>query len=97
MGQKLKVYGGHMYGGKFGHRGSRVIVAAHSWKEAAKLVDTPLGHLKGFWSMTGNPWELEIALAKPLTVFYVPDPEQYKVRADFKEWAPLPSARRSRS
>lgn len=88
MGPKLKVYGGHLYGGKFGPRGSRVIVAAYSWQEAGRLVETSYNHLKRFWCVTGNAWECETALAKPLTVFYVPDPEQYKVKADFKEWTP---------
>ncbi len=82
---KLKVYGGHLFGGKFGHRGSRVIVAAHSWIEVARLVDTPLGHLKNYWTMTGNPRELEVALGKPMAVFFVSDDEAYKSEPDFQE------------
>ena len=82
----LKVYGGHLFGGKFGPRGSRVIVAAHSWQEAARLVETPVGHLKKFWAMTGNQHELGIALPKPLTVFFIEDEHHWDEKANYKEW-----------
>lgn len=88
MGPKLKVYGGHLYGSKFGPRGSRVVVAAHSWQEAGRLVKTSYNYLKRFWSVTENVWAVEVALAKPLAVFYVPDSQRYKAKADFKEWTP---------
>lgn len=82
---KLKVYGGHLYGSEFGRRGSRVIVAAHSWTEVARLVDTPLGHLRNYWAMTWNYHELKVALGKPMTVFFVADSEAYKSEPDFRE------------
>lgn len=82
----LKVYGGHLHGSGFGPRGSRVIVAAHSWEEAARLVDTPLGHLKRFWSQTWNEHELATALPRPLTVFFIEDEKHWDRKAEFKEW-----------
>ena len=84
--RRFKVYAGHLFGGKFGFRGSRVIVAARSWEEVARIVETPVGHLKRFWSYTGNKHELETALGKPLTAFFVADGDQWQANAKFKQW-----------
>jgi len=82
--RKLKVYGGHLFGSQFGMRGSRVIVAAHSWKETAELLDTSLSHIKTYWSITYNEYELKLCFANPLMAFYVPDDLMWKKEPPFK-------------
>lgn len=63
---KLKVFGGLII-----HKGKQVrtIVATTSQQKAADLVGVSVGHLRDYWSVTGNTVELETALAKPNTVF----------------------------
>lgn len=68
MARKMKVYGG-CYDGR-----SRVIVAAPNKKAAWQAVNTIWPSISyyswdSFTSDTGNDAELEVATAKPLTVF----------------------------
>lgn len=63
---KLKVFGGLTI--KNGKQ-VRTIVATTSQQKAADLVGISLGHLRDYWSVTGNPVELELALSKPNAVF----------------------------
>lgn len=63
---KLKVFGGLTI--KNGKQ-VRTIVATTSQQKAADLVGISLGHLRDYWSVTGNPTELDVALSKPNTVF----------------------------
>jgi hypothetical protein len=63
---KLKVYGGNeMVAG----RQMRVIVAAHSMNEVARLLDATVYQVRNYWAETGNKCERETALAEPGTVF----------------------------
>lgn len=63
----LKVYGGTTF-----YNGQQVcaIVAAHSRWKVAELTGESLYHIKGWWSLTGNQRNIELALAKPLEVIY---------------------------
>ncbi|MDU4254513.1 hypothetical protein [Pseudomonas sp.] len=63
----LKVYGGHTFKGG---RQARTIIAAKSMKEAAEAIGTTLTEMRAYWSVSGNPKELEIALAQPGVVLY---------------------------
>lgn len=51
---------------------TRVIVAARSKAEAARLLGFTPGHAKNYMGATGNTRELEIALAEPGKVFWRP-------------------------
>ena len=47
------------------HHGQvRAIVAAPNGKEAARLLGITYGHLRGYWSTTGNTVEIETAMAR---------------------------------
>lgn len=59
---KLKVYGGHTF---LKGKQVRVVIATTSWKRAAVLSGESLHHIRGYWSITGNAHELEIALNDP--------------------------------
>lgn len=65
MGYKHKVYG-------IGDGRKRRIVAALSQKEAARILNMPVGHLRKYGSETGNIVECGVALNKIGTVFYQP-------------------------
>lgn len=82
---KLKVYGGHLFGGSFGPRGSRVIIATTSWKRASEILKTSLSHIKNYWSITGNAHELKIALAKPHVPLFVSDKDAWPAEPRYKE------------
>lgn len=69
MARELKVYGAMMQV-RAVRRQCRVIVAAHSFAEAARLLGTTASFLKAYGAETGNAVELETALAKPGAVFY---------------------------
>jgi len=81
---KLKVYAGLTF-----VRGKqcRTIVAAPSKKAALEALETvgagrmSMYEFTNYWSATGNKIELEVALAKPLTVFRANGTDRY----DFKE------------
>ena len=72
--RELKVYGGlaFMSNGKQ----SRIIIAATSRKAASEGLQkvglyVPVSHITGYWSITGNAKEIEIALLHPLAPFLV--------------------------
>ena len=65
--KKLKVFGSLMRNDKGKY--VRTIVATSSQKEAATILRTSVGHLRDYWSITGNKTELATALAKPRVVF----------------------------
>lgn len=48
----------------------RVIVAAHTQKQAAALFGCSLHHFRGYACETGNEIERGVALNRPLTVFW---------------------------
>jgi hypothetical protein len=65
---QLKVYGGGL-GGTL-----RAVVAATSWMSVHRLLseqgaNVSTGYLREYWSITGNPSEVEKALAEPGRVF----------------------------
>ena len=65
----LKVYGGTFHlAGIVAQQ--RVIVAASSQKRAAELLDVSLYVIQTYFSVTGNEYELEVALGEPETIFY---------------------------
>jgi hypothetical protein len=66
--RNLKVFGGDV----FFHRGKqlRTIIAAYSQKEAAEKAGISLYEMREWWCETGNPKELEVALAEPGVLFY---------------------------
>lgn len=67
MMKKFRVYGGLVFrGGKQ----PRVIVAAHSWAEAARLTGLTPSHIKGHWAITGNEHEVGAAMARPGVPLY---------------------------
>ncbi len=59
---KLKVYGGEIF---FKGNQERVVVAAHSQKEVARITGESLYYVRGYWCETGNPTEIEKASAAP--------------------------------
>ena len=63
----LKVYGGLKHMGSRGQL--RTIVAATSRAKAAELVGLRLSELIGYWSVTENKTEIDLALAHPGKVF----------------------------
>ena len=63
----LKVYGGLKHMGSRGQL--RTIVAAKSRAKAAELVGLRTSELAGYWSVTGNAIEIEVALSNPGQVF----------------------------
>jgi hypothetical protein len=58
-----------------GHK--RVIVAAHTQKEAATLIGVSLNHFREYAAETGNEIERGVAINKPLTVFWA-DSREYR-------------------
>ena len=65
----LKVYGGTFHlAGIVAQQ--RVIVAASSQKRVAELLDVSLYVIQTYFSITGNEYELEVALSEPETIFY---------------------------
>ena len=66
--RKLKVYGGATF-----VRGKQVnaIVAAHSLKEVAAVLNTTLYFVREMWTETGNEKDIRLALRKPLTLIDV--------------------------
>jgi len=88
--RKLKVYGGYIFGGVFGSRGSRCVIAAHSLKEVSAIpviihYNISYYYLRGYWCETGNDIELKTALAKPHTIFYVQDSDVYQTNRVYRE------------
>jgi hypothetical protein len=63
----LKVYGGLKHMGSRGQL--RTIVATTSKAKAAELVGLRPCEVAGYWSVTGNKTELDVALAAPGQVF----------------------------
>lgn len=61
---KLKVYGGYK-ALQYQDRPVRVIVATTSWKRASEICNSSLGHIRAFWSITGNREEIRWATANP--------------------------------
>lgn len=71
MARKLKVYGiltSHNIPG-IGYRQCRTIVAATSKKAAAEAMGMTDYEFNRYGSVTGNEYELELALGSPGTVF----------------------------
>ena len=62
----MKVYGGMIF---LKGRQVRTIVATKTKKKARELVDVGVSEFNNYWSETRNEIELDIALAKPNTVF----------------------------
>lgn len=61
---RLKVWGGLvMRPGS--QRQVRVVIAATSQKEAARLVCVKLHELRRYWSETGNPGQIKAAMSMP--------------------------------
>lgn len=80
---KLKVYAGLTF---VGGKQCRTIVAAPTKKAALEALKVCAGRMSlyefnNYWTDTGNKIELEVALAKPLTVFRASGTMNY----DFKE------------
>jgi hypothetical protein len=69
-----------------GSRQTREIVAAKSWAEVARLSGVSLYHLKSYGSETGNDVELEVALASPRIVFWIPLNRRYN---QDNQWTPV--------
>lgn len=67
MPERLKVYG--MRGSRGGSQ-ARVIVAAQSWREAAKLAGISVHEATTYGSTTMNEREVEAAMARPRTVLW---------------------------
>ena len=63
----LKVYGGLMHMGARGQL--RTIVATTSRTKAAEVLGLRLSALAGYWCVTGNTTEIEVALSQPGQVF----------------------------
>jgi hypothetical protein len=83
MRSKLKVYGGGL-GGTL-----RVVVAATSWMSVLRLLNeqganVSAGFLRDYWSITGNPEEVAMALSDPGRVFKKPN-----TYTGTEVWAPL--------
>lgn len=66
MANLLKVYGGVTM---WGTTQVRTILATTSWEKAAKAIGEPVPRIRGGWSVTSNPMELETALDRPGVVF----------------------------
>ena len=69
MAGELKVFGG-LTTSQNGKQ-TRSIVAANSIKEVAKLTGLSQYFIRGWWSITANKEERELALNKPHTVIYI--------------------------
>lgn len=65
---KLKVYGGWSF-----HNGKqeRTVIAAYTQRQVAELTGNPLSYIRGWWAITANREEVELAMENPLTVIYV--------------------------
>jgi len=64
--KKLKVFGGCTF---VDGRQVRTIIATTSKKKVAEVTGIQYARVLDYWSQTFNKVELEIALAKPETVF----------------------------
>lgn len=53
----------------------RTVVAAPSRKAAAELLGLSVGHMKDYWTVTGNQLEIETAMAQPGVVFMSSGPQ----------------------
>lgn len=69
MKRELQVWGVSIHLRSVG-RQCRTVVAATSRNEAALLLGCSSNYLKDFGSVTGNPTEVAVAMAKPRTLFY---------------------------
>ncbi len=78
---KLKVYGGSAI---IGRKYERVIIAATSKKEVAKIVGTTLYTIRTYWSVTGNESEIDAATSNPGVVMYLHHQGKY-IRPILKE------------
>jgi len=58
---KAKVYGGTVMLSIGKRRQARAIIATTSQQNVAKAFGITLGDVRGFWSVTGNPAEVEAA------------------------------------
>lgn len=67
MPRELKVFGGIM---RLEGRQVRAVVAATSIAAAARAASLPDSYVRGFWSVTGHPAELDACLAAPGEVFF---------------------------
>ena len=66
MGKQLKVWGGLT---QQGSRQVRTIIAAHSRKAAAEQLKISQYAFSLYWGQTNNAKEIEVATARPNTVF----------------------------
>ena len=72
MARKLKVFGGRIFLGHLCPRGGRAVIATTSQKKAAEIAGTSLGEIRNYWSTTGNPREVELAMANPEKLIVFP-------------------------
>lgn len=72
---ELKVYGGLIHAG----RQRRTIVAAKSRAEVCRLTGLSDSQIKGYWSVTGNKAEIDLAMSRPGVVF-MSDESGYRFR-----------------
>lgn len=61
---KVKVYGGTTMLAMGGRRQVRAIIATSSQQNAAKAFGLTVGEVRKFWSITGNPVEVEVATSR---------------------------------
>jgi len=61
-----------------------MIVAASSWREAAKLTGCSFGYIREYWGIAGNSTEIQIAMANPRVVYYREDHDEFFRREDSK-------------
>lgn len=66
MARKLKVYGGRPMNPTT-YKQERCVVAVYSQRELAQILGCSLYGISGWWCITGNKEEIEMALAKPRT------------------------------
>jgi hypothetical protein len=91
MASRLKVYGGWIIRPNVGSSPQcKVVVAAKSRAEVARLLDVGIRHVTNFMSETGNAKDIEVAMSEPGTVFLRPmDPSPDPNDAGWKpegEW-----------
>jgi hypothetical protein len=78
MTRRLKVYGGaHVVGNKC----VRAIIAAHNAQEVASaLGNASAYYVRGYWSVTGNAKEIEVAMSQP-GILFVENPQSREYAA----------------
>ena len=78
MARKLKVFYGHYHGQVVSpdgipYRRCNLIIATTSQKKAAEAAQTSVGHVRDYWSETGNDRHVRLAMQHPEKLILMED------------------------